>query len=147
VRPVIRRAVTKDVDPIAVLFRRSFGTLIFLPTLHTAEEDRVFFGTVIRDDEVWVWDEDARVLGFVALGDVMLDHLYVEPDEHGRGIGTALLARAKERRPEGLQLWTFQQNDRARSFYEYHGFHIVRMTDGSTNEERTPDVLYEWLTR
>jgi GNAT superfamily N-acetyltransferase len=77
----------------------------------------------------------------------MLDHLYVEPDEHGRGIGTALLTRAKERRPKGLQLWTFQQNDRARGFYEYHGFRIVRMTDGSANEERTPDVLYEWSTR
>jgi hypothetical protein len=36
--------------------------------LHTPEEDRVFFGTVIRDDEVCAWDEDAGLLGFVASG-------------------------------------------------------------------------------
>jgi GNAT superfamily N-acetyltransferase len=143
---VIRRAVTEDVVAIATLFRRSFGTLTFLPTLHTADEDRVFFGTVVQDDEVWVWVEDSRVLGFVAVGEVMVDHLYVEPGEHGRGIGTALLARAKERRPQRLQLWTFQQNDRARRFYEHHGFRVVTMTDGSANEERTPDVFYEWST-
>jgi putative acetyltransferase len=143
---MIRRAVPEDVVAIAALFRRSFGTLTFLPTLHTPDEDRVFIGNVVRDDEVWVWEDDSRVLGFVAVAEVMLDHLYVEPEVHGRGIGTALLGRAKERRPQRLQLWTFQQNDRARSFYEHHGFRVITMTDGSANEERTPDVLYEWST-
>lgn len=146
VQLMIRRAGPEDVVAIAALFRRSFGTLTFLPTLHTPDEDRVFFGTVVRDDEVWVWEDDSRVLGFVAVAEVMLDHLYVDPEVHGRGIGTALLGRAKERRPQRLQLWTFQQNDRARRFYEHHGFRVITMTDGSANEERTPDVLYEWST-
>jgi len=141
---VIRRAVPDDAIAIAFLFRRSFGTLTFLPSLHTKEEDLVFFVAAVEEQEVWVWDEDGRVLGFAALGDTMLNHLYVEPAEQARGIGAALLAHAKSRRDQGFRLWTFQQNANARRFYENRGFRIIEMTDGARNEEREPDVLYEW---
>ncbi len=141
---MIRRAATEDALAIAALFRRSFGELAFLPTLHTPDEDQGFFGAVVQEQEVWVWDEDGRILGFAALGDTMLNHLYVEPAEQARGIGAALLAHAKSRRVHGLRLWTFQRNANARGFYERRGFDIVEMTDGAGNEEREPDVLYEW---
>ena len=141
---MIRRAATGDAPAIAALFRRSFGELAFLSTLHTPDEDQVFFGAVVQEQEVWVWDEDGRILGFAALGDAMLNHLYVEPSEQARGIGAALLAHAKLRRDHGFRLWTFQRNANARRFYERRGFDIVEMTDGAGNEEREPDVLYEW---
>jgi GNAT superfamily N-acetyltransferase len=141
---VIRRAGLEDVNAVAALFRRSFGTLTFLPTLHTPEEDRAYFGGIVAEREVWVWEEDGSILGFAALEDDELTHLYVEPDAHGRGIGGALMERVKERRPAGFQLWVFQQNDNARRFYERRGFVLVRETDGSDNEERTPDALYAW---
>jgi ribosomal protein S18 acetylase RimI-like enzyme len=144
---MLRRATEDDVAAIAALFRRSFGTLAFLPTLHTPEEDRAFFGGYVRDDEVWVWEEDGRVLGFAALGESRLEHLYVEPETHNRGIGSALLAHAKERRPDGFDLWTFQRNEGARRFYDRHGFREVERTDGSGNEEREPDVRLEWRPR
>jgi ribosomal protein S18 acetylase RimI-like enzyme len=141
---VIRRAGLEDVNAIAALFRRSFGTLTFLPTLHTPEEDRAYFGGIVAEREVWVWEEDGSILGFAALEDDELTHLYVEPDAHGRGIGGALMERSKERRPDGFQLWVFQENANARRFYERRGFVLVRETDGSDNEERTPDALYAW---
>jgi L-amino acid N-acyltransferase YncA len=66
---MIRRATVDDGPTIAALFRRSFGTLSFLRTLHTPGEDRVFFGRTVAEDEVWVWeDDDRRVLGFAAMG-------------------------------------------------------------------------------
>ncbi len=43
-----------------------------------------------------------------------------------------------------LRLWTFQRNHLARKFYESHEFAVIEMTDGSENDEREPDVLYEW---
>ena len=141
---VIRRALPDDTPAIASLFRRSFGTLTFLPTLHTPEEDREFFGRAVAHDEVWVWDEDGRVRGFVALGDGMIEHLYVDPDDQRRGVGTGLLDHAKFRRPGGIRLWTFQRNENARCFYESRGFRCIELTDGSANEEREPDALYEW---
>jgi GNAT superfamily N-acetyltransferase len=51
---------------------------------------------------------------------------------------------AKEQRPAGLELWTFQVNESARRFYERHGFTEVEHTDGAGNEEREPDVRYAW---
>ena len=51
---------------------------------------------------------------------------------------------AKDLRPGGLALWTFQTNTRAQSFYRSHGFTEVRRTNGATNEERAPDVRMTW---
>jgi ribosomal protein S18 acetylase RimI-like enzyme len=77
----------------------------------------------------------------------MLDHIYVHPDAQGRGIGTQLLERAMAQRPDGLRLWVFQKNGEARCFYERHGFHLVKLTDGAENMESEPDALYEWRRR
>jgi GNAT superfamily N-acetyltransferase len=74
----------------------------------------------------------------------VLEALYVDPDLHGRGIGTALFEQAKRRRPGGLRLWVFQANFGARRFYERHGCRLETLTDGAANEEREPDALYEW---
>jgi ribosomal protein S18 acetylase RimI-like enzyme len=56
-----------------------------------------------------------------------------------------LLAHAKERRPSGLRLRVFQQNTGARRLYERHGFKLVRLADGSGNDEGEPEAFYEWL--
>ena len=140
----LRRARSEDIDPIAWLFRRSFGTLTFLPSLHTPEEDLAFFAGVLAEQEVWVAEAEGLIVGFAALGEAMLNHLYVEPSERGRGIGTTLLDKAKGRRPNGFRFWTFQRNHDACRFYERRGCRAVEYTDGSGNEEREPDVLYEW---
>ncbi len=69
---------------------------------------------------------------------------YVDPSAWRSGAGSLLLDHAKQRRPNGLKLWTFQRNALARAFYRGHGFVDVRETDGSANEEREPDVMLEW---
>ena len=74
-----------------------------------------------------------------------VDQLYVDPPWFGRGVGSALLARAQARRPAGLQLWAFESNHRAHRFYERHGFVLAEQTDGAGNEERAPDRRYRWL--
>jgi ribosomal protein S18 acetylase RimI-like enzyme len=141
---MIRRHRPDDVDAIAELYERSFATLSFLPTLHTLEEHRTLFGRVVDERGVWVWEDEGVVVGFMALGDATLDYIYLEPEMTGRGTGSALLDHAKMRRPGGFTLWTFQQNEGARRFYERHGLRVIRLTDGEGNEEKTPDALYEW---
>jgi GNAT superfamily N-acetyltransferase len=141
---VIRPARPDDVAAIAVLFRRSFGGLGFLPTLHTPEEDLAHFARLVDEEEAWVAETEGGVVAFATLDRTMLNNLYVDPPAQGHGIGTALLEHAKRRRPGGFRLWTFQRNDGARRFYERHGFDVVKLTDGSGNEEHEPDLLYEW---
>jgi GNAT superfamily N-acetyltransferase len=56
-------------------------------------EDIVDF---LRDGEMWVWQEDDRILGFSAgdAEDGWIWALFVDPAHEGRGIGQALLAHA-----------------------------------------------------
>jgi GNAT superfamily N-acetyltransferase len=90
-----------------------------------------------------VAEEAGAVVGFIGFREGWIDHLYVHPDWQGRGIGPQLLAKPLQYR-QARRLWTFQKNARARRFYEARGFRLVELTDGSGNEEKEPDALYEW---
>ena len=142
---LVRLAREHEVDTIADVFIPSFGGLTFLPRLHTDEETRNWIREVVLPGhELWVAEVDDRVVGFAALTEDLLGHMYVHPDQQGRGIGTALFEVVKRERPDGFRLWVFQRNNGARRFYERHGCRVVELTDGSGNEEREPDALYEW---
>ena len=144
---MIRRARPEDVDAIAETFVASLDTLLtFLPNIHTHDEHRRYITEIVpRDHELWVAEHDGRVVAFAAIGESTLGHIYVHPDFHGRGLGTALLEQTKELRPTGFTLWTFPANERACRFYERHGLRAIEYGDGSGNEEGVPDVRYEWL--
>jgi GNAT superfamily N-acetyltransferase len=117
----------------------------YLPQLHTAEEDRAWMRDVVfQHGQVWIAEFDNRLAGFVSVERDALEHLYVHPDFHNRGVGSALLYKARELSPGGFRLWVFQQNAQARRFYESHGLKLLRVTDGAANEERTPDAEYRW---
>ena len=117
----------------------------FFPPVHTAEDNCWFVRErMLPTEEVWVVEESGQIVGFAALGAEVLGHLYVAPRAQGRGIGRLLLDKAKDRRPGGFTLWTHQPNVRARAFYEREGLTAVEFTDGSTTQERVPDVRYVW---
>ena len=69
----------------------------------------------------------------------------VDPPCVGAGIGSVLLEHAFAVLPSPIRLHTFQANAGARRFYERHGFRAIQLTDGQENEERCPDVLYEFV--
>ena len=141
----IRRADVADANAIASVHRLARrGAVPDLPELHTPEEDLAFFrDRVLKECEVWVALAGNAVLGFCALKDGWIEHLYVAPAHQRRGLGTRFLHLAMQRRP-ALRLWTFQRDRRACGFYEKHGFVARERTDGLGNEEREPDVLYAW---
>jgi putative acetyltransferase len=144
----IRTATPEDADRIAALFGETLRvSLPFLPTVHTPEEDRAFFGGhVLLMCRVWVAEDvGGRIVGFLALKGEHVEHLYVGPPHQRRGIGGALLSRAKAASPTGLTLWVFQKNAQGLAFYAKHGFVPERFTDGAENEQREPDVLLHWL--
>jgi GNAT superfamily N-acetyltransferase len=91
-----------------------------------------------------VAEEAGVVLGYLALHDDFVAQLHLRPGYWRRGIGGTLMRHAKRLRPDGLRLWCFQVNIRARAFYAAHGFGIVEFTDGSRNEEQEPDILFAW---
>ena len=141
----IRLARSGEADTIAEVFIASFRGLTYLPILHTDDQIRHWIRSeMVPAHEVWVAEADDRIVGFAALKHDLLGHLYVHPEVQNQGVGTALLENAKKRRPAGFRLWVFQKNEGARRLYERHGFRLVKLTDGSGNEEHEPDALYEW---
>jgi GNAT superfamily N-acetyltransferase len=146
--------VTKDIRPaepqeahdLANLWLRSRLASVpsIPPTVHPDDDVRRWFEEVVLPlREVWVAERNLEPMALMVLNGEWLDQLYVDPSCTGNGLGGALLDHAKVRRPRGLTLWTFQANLGARRFYERHGFVAVATTPGD-NEERAPDVRYEW---
>ena len=141
----LRRATRSDADAIADVHLAAFrATYDFAPAHTDVEVHDWVANHLLRTTETWVAEADGGVIGFMSLGDGWVEQLYVAPDWSGRGIGSRLISLAKQRRPGGLQLWTFQANRGARRFYERHGFTVAEETDGAGNEERQPDVRYVW---
>jgi GNAT superfamily N-acetyltransferase len=141
---LIRRADEQSAEAVARLLRSVLRTsLPFLPQLHTPDEDLWFVRQVIfAQCEIWVAGTGS-IDGFIAFREGWIDQLYVRAERQRRGIGKALLRQAtKSHSP--LRLWTFQKNAAAIRFYLAQGFREIERTDGSRNEEREPDILFEW---
>jgi len=144
----LRAALPADADAIAAVFSASFRLLTFLPMLHTVEEDRSFIRNVIlKECKVLITEDESGAVGFLAREGMEIRLLHVRPDRIGQGAGKALVKAAQSSGPATLELWCFQANAGARRFYERHGFEAIRFTDGSDNEEKTPDVRYRWVRR
>lgn len=139
-------ATATDGAEIAALYLASRAeALPYLRRVHSDAAVGDWITTVLLpESESWVAWLDGRIVGFMALAGADLDQLYLRPGHYRRGIGSQLLAKAKQRRPNGLTLFTFQRNLRARAFYEAHGFAVVALSDGARNEEHKPDIRYAW---
>ncbi|HET6357492.1 GNAT family N-acetyltransferase [Streptomyces sp.] len=141
-----RRADDSDAAGVADVWLRSFAAA--LPTVRRAHDDdevRAWFShVVVPQYETWIAVAKGSVVGLLVLDGEELEQLYLDPSWRGRGVGDRFVDLAKQQRPNGLRLWTFQVNEPARRFYERHGFIEVERTDGLRNEEREPDVRYVW---
>ena len=154
--PVLRPARANDASEAASVYLRSRRFAIAdVPCIHSDGEVRRWMADdVIGHAEVTVAEVDGTVVALMVLSAAMsgemvgetgwIEQMYVDPAWMGKGLGGRLLERAKQRFPTGLQLWTFQTNERARRFYEHAGFEVAELTDGHGNEERTADVRYNW---
>jgi GNAT superfamily N-acetyltransferase len=145
----LRGARPGDVEPIVRVLRAARERwLPYAPSVHGEKENGGWVGgTLIPSGGVTVAVLKGKVIGVLAVsrksGVGWIDQLYVQPGWERRGVGSTLLAEALKTLPRPVRLYTFEQNQGARRFYERWGFVAIRFGDGSGNEEGVPDVLYE----
>ena len=145
-----RVATLRDADSVADVYLRSRKELVACaPLAHSDEAVRDWIRRhLIPAGSTTVAVVDGLVVGFLAVSRAhdssWIEQLYLLPAWVGRGIGTQLLELARSQLPPPIRLYTFQCNERARRFYERHGFKVMSFSDGSRNEEQCPDILYEW---
>jgi GNAT superfamily N-acetyltransferase len=146
----VRAATVGDADSVADVYLRSRKELVAgAPLVHSDEDVRDWVrGRLIPAGRTTVAVADGRVIGLLAVSRgtdcSWIDQLYLLPEWVERSIGTRLLEIAQSALPSPIRLYTFQCNERARCFYERRGFQAIAFGDGSGNEEKCPDILYEW---
>ena len=146
---LMRIATQSDANLLANLYLASRKQYIsFAPLVHSDEAIQQWMHDIlIPSTQVWVVQQNGVIIGMMAIAEKQkvnwIDQLYVLPKATGQGVGSLLITKAKALHLP-IRLHTFQENLSARRFYERHGFKIIEFTDGSGNEERCPDMLYEW---
>ena len=145
-----RPATLSDADSAANVYLRSRKELVACaPLVHS---DEAVCEWIRRDlipaGRITVAVVDDLVVGLLAVSKgppcSWIDQLYLLPGWVGRGIGTRLLELGRSELLPPIRLYTFQCNQPARYFYERRRFKAIVFGDGSGNEEKCPDILYEW---
>lgn len=113
--------------------------------IHSFEEDVQFIKNVLsKENKILLATalKSEKVIGMIAFSPQKVAQLYVDIDYLNLGIGTTLLNLAKEQSTGKLELFTFQINKIARSFYEKNGF--IEIGRNYENELNLPDIKYRW---
>jgi len=143
----IRPLAADDIDAVVRVWNTTKrDTYDFIPQeqhRRVADDDAFFREHILPRCAIWIAIENGDVLGFLAIAVHYVDRLYVRPDAQRRGVGAALLAKAIEVSPGGIELHTHQRNRKARAFYEKQGLTAVRF-GVSPPPESEPDVEYHW---
>ncbi len=143
----IRPLTSKDVsETVALWYETLKGTYHFLASAQelTLDDAKRHFREAIEPGAaLWVVVEGGEILGYLAQRGSYMDRLYVKMSAQRRGVGLALLRKAQELSPSGIELHTHQENVNARRFYEKHRFRAVKFGE-SPPPESAPDVEYHW---
>jgi chorismate mutase/GNAT superfamily N-acetyltransferase len=140
----LRPATEADTEAVASVHLAARREAVMPPGIHDDADVGGWLAARIVEDEVWVAEHDGAVVGYARMTPTWLDDLYVAPEAARQGVGSALLDLVKARRPDGFCLWVFEMNAPARGFYARHGLVELELTDGSANEEKSPDVRLAW---
>ncbi len=137
--PTLRPARPDDV-PALIRICLDARTSADIPNLHTDAENLAFFSGLVAAKAAMVAELEGAPVGFAVVHDGWLEHLWIDPPHHRRGIGGRLLAWARAEVPRDLRLYVFTHNVRAIAFYKAHGAVQIAASDGEGNEERLPDL-------
>jgi ribosomal protein S18 acetylase RimI-like enzyme len=143
---MVRKAIVADARMIAEVHVRSMragyaGVLPsdYLRALSVIDRSMSWYERLVNGEAPTVaLDEQGGVAGFalssrspdqdVAADVAELRLFYIEPSVWGRGFGSALWCEESQAlRSQGFAfatLWVLADNDRARRFYEHHGFRL-----------------------
>jgi GNAT superfamily N-acetyltransferase len=153
VNATLRTATAADAPRVASLLIDTRSAFMpYAPSAHPDDELREWVKSrLLPSGGVVVAEIDGAVVAAMhteqADAGGWITQMAVDPALVGHGIGSLLLAHALSTLRMPIRLWTFQANAGARRFYERHGFNAIEFTDGQGNEERCPDVMYEFHAR
>ena len=144
---IIREAKLDDLARIAEIEVFNYRLNFY----HIFQDDTFYFQeiqvlNVINENkkrlgQLWVFDEDGVVKGFMWVDSQQIKKLFVEPVLQSCGIGSKLLEYAVDKLG-ATYLWALEKNTRAIAFYKRHGF---QTTEEKMLEEGTTEYLVKLI--
>ena len=139
----LRPAAPLDAGAAGAILHGFARATPWMPCLMSGAEAVAHCDRMIERGWVTVAEEAGAVQGFLAREGDFIHALYVAGGATGRGLGRALLDRAKAERP-ALSLRSFAANGPALRFYRRAGFRRVAEGYGRDNDEGLPDLRLDW---
>ena len=131
---MIRKLRKKDLDEVAYIWLHTNKKAHdFIAETYWDEHFEMVEG-MLGDAEIYVFEEQGQIKGFVGLDGEYIAGIFVREKEQSLGIGKQLLDFVKSLKGQ-LKLNVYQKNERAIKFYTREQFEIQdEQTDEATGE-------------
>ena len=141
-----RASTPNDVEALFDLWQRAVdATHQFV-----SREDRARIADLVRDRYLpcapltVACDTDGTPLAFMGMTGNSIDSLFVDPEQHGRGVGRALIDIAKGRYPDCVTVEVNEQNEKAAGFYRHLGFGVTGRSSVDAQGKPYPLLTMAW---
>ena len=137
---MIRKLQKADINRVAdIWLKTNLKAHFFIPEQYWISNYE-FVKEMLPQAEVYVYEDDKMIQGFVGLNDEYIEGIFVSDEMQSCGIGKLLLDYIKDKKVS-LRLNVYQKNARAISFYQREGF-IIQCED---LDEATGEKEYTML--
>lgn len=132
---MIRTLQNKDINEVVSIWLNSnIQAHDFIPSQYWHDQYEMVKEEISKV-EVYVCEDNDKILGFVGLNDDYLAGIFIRQDIQSKGIGKTLMNFVKGIK-EQINLSVYQKNERAIKFYQREGFVIQSENiDYYTNEK------------
>lgn len=138
---MVRKFQTGDLERAAEIWlAANLQAHGFIPRAYW-EEQLETVRDLLPHAELYVWQDGGAIQGFIGLNGDHVEGLFVRPQRQGRGIGKALLDRARDAHGR-LTLNVYRKNERAAAFYAREGFQV--RGEGVDENTGEPEYTMVW---
>ena len=132
---MIRKFENSDIDVVMQIWKNeNIQAHNFIPKEYW-ESNYEYVKKLLPKSEIYVYIENDKIKGFIGINENYIEGIFVNSNYQNKGIGTALINKAKEEKEE-LTLNVYEKNREAIKFYEKNGFKIVKEAVDKENNEK-----------
>ncbi|WP_326516168.1 N-acetyltransferase [Ligilactobacillus murinus] len=138
---MIRKFRTDDLEQVMELWlATNISAHDFIPAKYW-QDNYALVKEMLLQANIWVYEKNNEIWGFIGLQDTYIAGIFVADKAQGKGIGSELLAKAKQQKSQ-LSLAVYTKNERALNFYQRADFTVVNeQLDETTGQV---EYLMKW---
>lgn len=123
---MIRKFRESDTESIIAVWRQASAVAHpFLDEDFMEKEERNTREMYIPNTDIWVYEANNSVVGFIAMMGNEVGAIFLKPEYHGQGIGASLMNQVAQMH-EALEVEVFEKNTVGRAFYDKYGFKFMK---------------------